>query len=242
MTEQRTIGRWGGVLGITVAFIAAVQAVPALVDLAIPPGADWSPRAQVMIDISAIAAAQLLVLAGLRGFLRSKGRSFRDLGLWKGAPWLGWGLALLMAALLIAGNLAGTLRDQLRLLTEVSVFHVYSSLVAGLSAGFCEEIIFRGFVMSELEEAGHGKAIQVSASGLLFGAAHLGIILATASSAGWTLGIYNFVIFAVLGTLWAGIYLASRRSLMPVIASHALNDLVVIPLLFLAVQTAGSAA
>lgn len=35
-----------------------------------------------------------------------------------------------------------------------TALHGYSALVAGMAAGFCEEVLFRGLVMSEHAEAG----------------------------------------------------------------------------------------
>jgi hypothetical protein len=110
---------------------------------------------------------------------------------------------------------------------------LYNSLVAGLGAGFCEEIVFRGFVMSVLSWAGIARVAQVLASGVLFGLAHVGwsalgapfeprVFLSTVGST------------AVLGILYAVIYLIGGRSLGPVIASHAATDVVIEPWLLLA--------
>ncbi len=65
------------------------------------------------------------------------------------------------------------LRDQPGM-TEVSGFHIYTSLAAGLSAGFVEEVFFRGFVMSQLRWSGFGSGVQVIVSAVCFGVAHVG--------------------------------------------------------------------
>ncbi len=68
---------------------------------------------------------------------------------------------------------AGVLRGHAAL-AEVSPFHGYYSRVAGITAGFIEKLFFRGFVMTELEWSGLGPTVQVIASSVLFGLAHVG--------------------------------------------------------------------
>jgi membrane protease YdiL (CAAX protease family) len=105
----------------------------------------------------------------------------------------------------------------------------YTALVVGLGAGFCEEIMFRGFMMTELAEAGYGRLLQVLVSGVLFGCLHVGMLRVGVAG-----GLAVIIPTAVLGIIYSLVYLTARRSLMPSIVSHFINDAVVIPLIFMA--------
>lgn len=190
------------------------------------------PRLYVPLYITCLASAELLCLAGLWLFLRARGRSFAELGLWKRSTTAGWifGIAL---GLFTAGfglmNLKLNLKTPVIAVLDPAVWHVYSALVAGLGAAFCEEILFRGFVMTELADAGYGHALQVLVSGLLFGCIHLGALRAGVAQA-----LALVIPTAILGMIYSLVYLTARRSLMPSIVSHFINDAVVIPLAFMA--------
>lgn len=193
---------------------------------------DAGPRLYVALFATWAVFAELLCLAGLWFFLRSRGRSFADLGLWKRSPARGWifGIAL---GLFTAGsgllNLGLNWKSPLAALLNPAPWHVYSALVLGLGAGFCEEIMFRGFIMGELADAGYGRALQVVVSGILFGVIHIGLL-----RAGLVRGLAVIIPTAALGMIYSLVYLSSRRSLMPSIVSHFINDAVVMPLLLMA--------
>jgi hypothetical protein len=161
--------------------------------------------------------------------------------MWRPAPVAGWITAFIVTALYVLLVFAGILGGGAARLGEMSAFHLYGSLVAACSAGFVEEIFFRGFIMTELNEAGLGRAVQVLASGLLFGFAHVGWGLFSPAHHATAL-IAPMVTTAVLGMLYAVAYLASRRSLMPVIAGHFVMDLLIEPWLVLTTLAAASAA
>jgi membrane protease YdiL (CAAX protease family) len=189
-------------------------------------------RARTTLAITGSALGEIIVLLLLVLFLRSKGRSLRNLGLWRASPLHGWIVAAVVTALYLAATLMGALRGQ-ALLGEVSIFHIYNALVAGITAGFIEEIFFRGWIITELCESGFGRFMQVLASGVLFGFAHIGWGLIggkvhVAAFAG------AFLSTSVLGILYALTYLASRRSLMPVVAGHVIMDVLIEPWLVLA--------
>jgi len=108
--------------------------------------------------------------------------------------------------------------------------------MAGVTAGFVEEIFFRGFFMTELAGAGFGKTAQVTISSILFGLVH--------SAWGLTSGMFTMQMIgsAVIGTAAFGVfcsiaYLVSRRSLMPVIIGHAAIHFVIEPWLFMVAIT-----
>ena len=147
----------------------------------------------------------------------------------------GWIAAAIVAGLFIWFNLALPLRNEQNL-GEVSLFHIYNSLTAGVIAGFVEEILFRGFFMTELALAGFGKTAQVTISASLYGLVH--------SAWGFTSGIFTMQMMggAIIGTAVFGVfcsivYLVSRRSLMPVILGHAAIDFVIEPWLFMVAVT-----
>ena len=95
------------------------------------------------------------------------------MGVWRLGTWPAWMLALSLAALSIASNL--------RLFPRMGIpissaflphgFHLFVALVLGVTAGFCEEVLFRGFLMTQFAEAGYGKATQVFVPGFAFGLA-----------------------------------------------------------------------
>lgn len=192
-------------------------------------------RARATIELTAAMLSEIVVLALLVLYLKLRGIGLRQLGLWVRAPARGWIAATVVAGLFIWFNLALPLRNQQNL-TEVSLFHIYNSLTAGVVAGFVEEIIFRGFFMTELAKAGFGKTVQVTISAILYGLVH--------SAWGFTSGMFTMQMVggAIIGTGIFGVfcsivYLTSLRSLMPVIAGHAVIDFVIEPWLFMVAIT-----
>ena len=198
-----------------------------------------SLRNRTTFALSGSALGELCVLVLLVVFLRLRRRSLRDLGLWKRAPFRGWVLAAAMTALYVWVVFTSVLSDHTGL-REVSLFHVGNSLAAGLSAGVVEEIFFRGFVMNQLRWSGFGVAVQVIASGVCFGAAHVGWGLFAAKPQ-WNVVIGAMVSTTILGLMYALIYVASRRSLMPVLIGHVLMDVLIEPWLVM-VTLVGAAA
>jgi uncharacterized protein len=188
-------------------------------------------RPQVTLRLTGSVAGELSTVLLVILYLRSRNRSFADIGFGRPATIYGWIAAAMLAALFVGVMLMGPLRGRAAL-TEPSFFHLYNSVVAGLGAGFCEEVVFRGFVMSALSWAGIGRVTQVLASGLLFGLAHVG--WATLGAAFDPRVFWGTLIpTAVLGMLYAGVYLLSRRSLTPVIVSHTITDMIIEPWLLL---------
>jgi uncharacterized protein len=184
-------------------------------------------RGRTTLTISGSALGEIAALALLILFLRIRGRSLRDLGLWQESPLRGWIIAVAMTALYVWVVFTSVLRGHAGT-TEVSAFHIYNSLIAGLSAGIVEETFFRGFVMNQLRWSGFGATFQVIASGVLFGVAHVGWGLLAAKPQ-WDAAIGAMFATSILGIAYALIYLGSRRSLMPVIVGHSLMDLFIEP-------------
>lgn len=188
-------------------------------------------RARVTVELTAAMIAEVGVLLLLYIFLRRRGISFRSFGLWQPAPLAGWIAAGLTAALFISFNLVLPLRGN-KDLGEISLFHLYNAISAGLVAGFVEEIFFRGFIMNTLRRSGFGNTAQVILSSILYGGVH--------AAWGLTSGMFTFELVggavigtAVFGLFCSAVYLLSRRSLMPILISHGLIDFIIEPWLFM---------
>lgn len=213
-------------LGI-VAFVIVYVAVHALGDkleVLLHPG---SLRAKAALKIAGSVVLEWASLAGILAVLHVQGRSVADIGWRKPAAFWGWLAAGLVTLLYVGGLSIGPLAGS-PFLSDWSVFRIATALSMGVSAGVCEEAIFRGFVMTQAKNAGLPTPVQIMLSAILFGLAH----------AGWggLSGQFNLMAFVgsvgattVFGGLFAAIYVASRRSLTPVIAAHAAIDLVIEP-------------
>jgi hypothetical protein len=105
------------------------------------------------------------------------------------------------------------------------------ALAVAVSAGFCEETIFRKWVMDGVEHAHYGIILQVVASALTFGLLHgvwglfRGSIIAAIGATMAT---------GVLGAALAVVFVASHRVLAPCIVSHFLINAFAEPGLVLA--------
>jgi membrane protease YdiL (CAAX protease family) len=196
-------------------------------------------RARVTIELTGAMLSEIVVLVLLVFYLKRRGMGLRQIGLWASSPARGWIAAAIVAGLFMWFNLALPLRNEQNL-GEVSLFHIYNALTAGVIAGFVEEILFRGFFMTQLTWAGFGKVAQVTISAILYGLVH--------SAWGFTSGMFTMQMIggAVIGTAVFGVfssivYLVSRRSLMPVIIGHAAIDFVIEPWLFVVAITMAQA-
>ena len=144
------------------------------------------------------------------------------------APPFGWMLAA--AATLAFTAFAARLPSVRANMLSPSLLKLLGLSVA-ITAGFCEESIFRKLLMDSMQHHGHGALVQVLASGLAFGLAHgvwgffrgslvtgLGATLATGA----------------LGSALALVYLASDRVLAPCVVAHVVINALAEPGLVLA--------
>jgi uncharacterized protein len=134
------------------------------------------------------------------------------------------------------GVVGTTLGRNAGLLSDWSLYRISLAVLVGLSAGVCGELIFRGFLMAQARDAGLGVVPQVILSSLLFGLAlaRFGWSGTTSPNIGAIVGVAGAT--AVLGAAFAGMYLTSGRSLMPVIVAHTLIDMALQPGILLAVS------
>ena len=81
-----------------------------------------------------------------------------------------------------------------------------------ISAGFCEELLFRGYFQQQFLRLGRGRLwAGVAASSVLFGCAHLYEGAA---------GVLSITLFGAMFSLLA----SKRRSLRPGMLAHAWHD------------------
>jgi len=138
---------------------AAIWLVSKLIKLSIPAATHGSPGERFLWWIAGPAIAEWLFVLGVVLILRGRQLSLRDIGVWRVGNWKAWLLALGFAALGIAGNL----RFLPRMGVPISAaffpqgFHLVASLMMGITAGFCEEVLFRAFLMTEFASAGYRK-------------------------------------------------------------------------------------
>lgn len=229
--HRSLVAAWSRVLAAFVLFCALVAVGSMLLQRLFPGHAYQGIRSQATLRLTGSAAGELAAVLLLILYLRIRNRTLADIGFRWSSSIRGWIAAAVLTALYVGLVLIGPLRGHAAL-AELSLFHFYNSIVAGFAAGFCEEIVFRGFVMSELSWAGASRVTQVLASGVLFGLAHVGWAQ-FASTPDPRILLGAVIPTTILGLLYAGIYLLSKRSLAPVIASHAITDVIIEPWLVL---------
>jgi uncharacterized protein len=185
-----------------------------------------SPEQRFFLWFSAGLIVEWLFVLGLWFVLRRRRTSFAAMGVWRLGTWPAWALALSFAALSIASNLRLFPRMGIPIASAFFPygFHLFAALVIGITAGFCEEVLFRGFLMTQFAEAGYGKAMQVLMPGVAFGLAHAGYL-----NQGLLVWLGIAVPTAFLGMMWGVAYLLGRRSLVPTMVAHFLNDATALP-------------
>jgi membrane protease YdiL (CAAX protease family) len=184
-----------------------------------------------------IAAWILAVIAVTEGswivanLFPSPGRLLSYLGFGPAATagWLGWAAAALVAAtyVWVSADRLPAVRENLLRPTLLKALAV----VAALTAGVLEEVVFRKWLMDALQRHEMGALGQVLLSGLAFGLAHgvwglMGRSLRAASGATIATGL--------LGAALALVYLLSGRNLAPCVAAHVLISALIEPGLVLA--------
>ena len=78
--------------------------------------------------------------------------------------------------------------------------------------------------MTEFAGAGYGKVTQVLGPGIAFGLAHAGYL-----NQGFLPWLGIMLPTAFLGMMWGVAYLLGRRSLVPSMVAHFLNDATALP-------------
>ena len=175
------------------------------------------------------------LVIGLWLVLRNPGFSFGDLGVWRLGTWPAWVVVLLIAALSISSNL----RFLPRMHIPISYafwrpgLHLPVALIIGVTGGFCEEVLFRAFLMTEFGMAGYSGATQVIVPGFAFGLSHAGYL-----DQGFLPWLGLMLPTAFIGMVWGIAYLVGRRSLVPAIVAHFLNSATAVPWILFFMVTA----
>jgi membrane protease YdiL (CAAX protease family) len=181
VSEVRSDGAWSGrllcwveslILGLGMP--AGIWVVSRSISLYIPAAIRGSREQRFLFWILGGVIVEWSFVLALWFVLRTRKSSFRDLGVWRMGTWTAWTLALLTAFLSIASNLRFLPRMHVPVYYAFMPhgFHLVAALLMGTTAGFCEEVLFRGFLMSEFFKAGYGKGVQVFIPGLAFGLSH----------------------------------------------------------------------
>ncbi len=170
--------------------------------------------------------AELSVLGLLRLALFREGKSFADLGWARPLPFRALaaavGIALAYSGLTLSSPAFGAN------LGEVSLFRAWGMAV-GVAGGLVEELVFRGFVMAELEGAGVPPAGRAVVSALFFSLIHGGYGLLLGQF--YLLTGIGFTFVLGLGLAW--VYFYGHRSLSGPVLAHCLINALIEPWLML---------
>jgi membrane protease YdiL (CAAX protease family) len=205
---------------------AAIWVASKLIKLSVPSATQGSPEERFLWWIIGPAVAEWLFVLGVVSVLRHRQLSLKDIGVWGVGSWSAWAFALVFAALSIGGNLRFLPRMNVLISSAFfpQGFHLLAALIMGTTAGFCEEVLFRAFLMTEFANAGYKKVAQVLIPGVAFGLSHAGYL-----NQGFLPWLGIAVPTAFLGMMWGVSYLLGRRSLIPAIVAHFLNDATALP-------------
>jgi len=183
------------------------------------------PPHVIVTAVLTMTAPGLWLTIGLWWLFHRKTTRFTDLfAVRSGSPGtdLMIGTALGAAWVAVYG-LAGVVSFDMMFLLDAGK---WQSLPTSVSAGICEELLFRGFVLLVIARAGCGRAAQLVLSSLAFGLAHVF----------W--GPWGMLWTLVLG-LTFGAVRVWRDSVWPAVAAHTLLNVCIEPGLFQAFINSG---
>ena len=132
----------------------------------------------------------------------------RDIGIAAGFWILATAVAVLMDFVLGPSHL-----ESVGFLNPRGVAEVTLWVMMSLSAGFCEELVYRGYLQRQFLALTSCVSVAVLVQAVLFGIAH------------WYQGVKMMIVIAVLGVL-LGILAHWRKSLRPGMIAHAWGDIV----------------
>lgn len=147
----------------------------------------------------------------LRGLIGGRWNNFkevrRDIGL-AALFWIAFTVVALLTSLLVRPGHAGSLG----FLNPRGVAELTLWVIMSITAGFCEELAFRGYLQKQCLALTGSVALAVLAQGILFGAAH------------WYQGFKMVIVISALGILM-GVFAQWRKSLRPGMITHAWADI-----------------
>ncbi len=125
-------------------------------------------RPQVAFRIGMGLAFQWLMLVALLLILKFRGQTLADMGWGKPSLIWGWLLALGLVAFFAWSAFAGSgsrsaiyALNARTWLSDWSLFRTSLALGVAVTAGICEEVMFRGFVMTQARDAGRKAPLVV---------------------------------------------------------------------------------
>lgn len=219
---------WGLALAPTVVYNLGLMAV-----LRLMPGPGVGLRDRTAWVLGGGLVVELVVLGGVLAWLRWGRESLAELG-WGRPVRPGAVVAAVVAALVYAGFTLSSPVFAAPVL-ELSLFKAWGALV-GVVGGAVEELVFRGFVIRQLEQAGLGSVGQVAGAAALFGLIHGGAGLLW----GRLFLLPGILITTLLGLALGWLYMAGGRSLTAPMVCHGLINLLIEPWLMMGTVSLGS--
>jgi membrane protease YdiL (CAAX protease family) len=119
-------------------------------------------------------------------------------------------IAFLAAAGLVLGP-NSAMQKVVQVIMPRSPLEMFAWVLLSISAGICEEFVFRGYLQKQFLALTGSNAAAIATQALIFGVAHL------------YQGVKGLVIITLYGALF-GILAVARQSLRPGMIQHALQD------------------
>ena len=210
---------------LLIAFLFAIAAYGAYAQQHARPGPELVERrgSTVPLYLSLLVAEWGLLRFVVAGGLKKTGTTLRDL---LGEHWSGWrdvardvGIALAawvvwtVSETLVRHALGNDTAKDIGALLPKTPPEIAAWVALSLSAGFCEEAIFRGYLQRQFRAITGSAAAAVLLQAVIFGVSH-----------GYQ-GLRNVLAITVLGVVYGAIALW-RRSLKPTMILHAGTDVV----------------
>ena len=123
-------------------------------------------------------------------------------------------IVLALESSLLTRFLQGPSKEAMRAFLPQGGLESAVFLLLTITAGICEETIFRGYLQRQFTAWTKSAALGIALQGIVFGGYHA------------PLGLVSVITNAIGGALLYGTLAASRRSLRPGMIAHTLNDAV----------------
>jgi hypothetical protein len=163
---------------------------------------EWFP---VLLIWLALRQRGLPISSLIAGRWQTLGAFFKDLGL---------GVGFMVVVIPLVGVLAylmgGVAESTMSNITPKSPFELLVFLGVSATGGFCEELVFRGYLTRQFSAWSGSRALGIVLQGVAFGLAH---------------GYYHWVMVAPMVQGWLlGLLAYWRKSLRPGMLAHGLQD------------------